>query len=330
MRYGGALLSELLASGGKNLNTAERVSALANMDALVDSGDVAPAKALGLVPEFSRDPDRQVVSAAMSTAGLVRGHETPPDLMAKAEQYIRDVFAPRAEALGWTARPGESDDTRLLRTHLVPFVAGSGEDRTLADGANKLAREWLKTGAGIQPDMLTPVLATAAEYGDQDLFEALRQRAIREKDPSIRQKLLHALGSFRDPRIAQESLQLLLSGDFDTRQAFVPLLFGPLSYRETEALPFAFVRHNLDALLPRLPREVGEDFAADLPGTGRAFCDTEKRTEVADFFGERVKEYSGGERNLRHTLETIDVCIAKKAALGPSVAEFLRGWGNGN
>ncbi len=325
VRYDGNLLSELLADGGKKLSTAERVSELANMDALVGTGDVAPAKALALVPEFSRDPDWQVVRTARSTAAIVKGHETPADLLPKAELYIRDVFAARAVALGWTERPGESDDTRLLREQLVPFVAGNGGDRALADGANKLARQWLKTGAGTQPDMLTSVLTTAAEYGDQDLFDALRQRALREKDPSVRQKLLNALGRFRDPRIAQESLQLLLSGDFDTRQAFFPLLFGPLSYRETEALPFDFVRHNLDALMPRLPREVGEDFAADLPATGRAFCDAERRAEVANFFGERVKSYSGGERNLQNTLERIDVCIARKAALGPSVAEFLRG-----
>jgi alanyl aminopeptidase len=101
------------------------------------------------------------------------------------------------------------------------------------------------------------------------------------------------------------------------------LLFGPLSYPETRALPFQFVKNNLDALLARLPREVGADFAASLPEVGRAFCDSEHRADVQSFFEDRVKQYTGGPRNLTQTLESIDVCIARKQALAPELSAFL-------
>ncbi len=107
------------------------------------------------------------------------------------------------------------------------------------------------------------------------------------------------------------------------RESFYALLFGPLSYRETRDLPFEFVKSHLDALLAKLPREVGADFAANLPEVGKAFCDTEHRTEVQSFFQDRVKQYTGGPRNLAQTLESIDVCIARKKALEPELSSFL-------
>jgi len=64
--------------------------------------------------------------------------------------------------------------------------------------------------------------------------------------------------------------------------------------RETRTLPFEFVKQNLDAILAKLPREVGEDFAAALPSLGCNFCDAAGRAQVDEFFKDRVKEYTGG------------------------------------
>ena len=88
--------------------------------------------------------------------------------------------------------------------------------------------------------MLGPLLDTAAEFGDRDLFNLLRTAAIHEHDPSVREELLEALGSFRNPELAAAALDLVFSKDFDPRESFYPLLFGPLSYAETRDVPFEF------------------------------------------------------------------------------------------
>ena len=101
----------------------------------------------------------------------------------------------------------------------------------------------------------------------------------------MRELLLSALGSFRDPQLAAASLDLLLSKDFDLRESFYPLLFGPLAYAETRDVPFTFVKQHLDALLKRLPREVGEDYAATLPyGRRRAFATSSAATNWTPSF----------------------------------------------
>ena len=326
VRYGGGLLDHLLANGGSELSVAERVSELGNVNALVASGDVPPARALALVPEFSGDPNSEVVDLAMETASTLKGPEIPDGLRPNAARYIRGVFAKRAESLGWHSAAGDADDARLLRSKLTPFAAAEGHDQALIDAAGSLARQWLKDRSVVEPDMVEPVLSVAAQFGDRSLWDLIHQQALAEKDPALRERLLHALGSFRDRTLAEASLRLLVTKEFDSRQTFFPLLFGPLECAETRDLPFDFVRKNLDALLAALPREVGGDFAAYLPTTGNAFCDAAHRDEMDSFFRDRVKGYTGGERTLRNTIETIDVCIARKKALGPSIAEFLKAY----
>jgi alanyl aminopeptidase len=282
------------------------------------------ANALAVVPKLHSDADRHITSAAMQLAEFTVGSAVPDDLLPKGEKFIRDNFAARALALGWKSRDGEDENTRLLRRTLIGSVASAGNEKQLIDQAGELARKWLKERKGVDSDMLPEVLHVAAEFGNRDLFEQLHAAAKRETDRRIRELLIHALGSFRDPQIARSGMELLLVGEFDMRESFVPLLYTPLRYPETRDLPFQFVKQHLNELLPKLPGEVGGDFAAGLPGVGRNFCDAEHRSELKTFFEGKVTKYTGGPRTLQNTLESIDLCIARKKVLGPQLAEFLR------
>jgi cytosol alanyl aminopeptidase len=321
--YRDDLLKKVLADHGSHLTVAERVGVLGDVDSLASEGEVSAQVALELVPEFSKDPDWHVVQAAASIAALLRGESVPSNLREKGANFIRQQFGEKALALGWTAQPDDNEDTRLLRQKLVPFVASAGEEKALIDEAEKLAREWLETRRGIGSDMLEPVLRVAAEFGNRDLFNSLRTAAIEERDHHVREVLLEALGSFRNPELARAALDLLLSNDFDLRESFYPLLFGPISFLDTREVPFEFVKQHLDALLKRLPREVGQDYAAMLPGVGGTFCDTKHRDELDSFFADRVKDYNGGPRTLAQTLEGIDLCIAARKSLAPELTAFL-------
>jgi len=324
--YNEALVEKTLADKGSHLSLSERVGVLGNVDSLIGTGDISPRVALKLAVQFSNDPNWQVVASTVDIASLVKGKDVPDELRAKGAQFVRQVFGKRATELGWTGKPGESEDTRLLRQKLVPFVAGVGEQRELIDEAARLARGWLDTRSGIPQEMVIPVLHVAAEFGNQELFDRFHDAVLKEKDQRQRGRLLSALGRFRDPKLARAGLELLLSNDFDSRESFFPLLFGPLGYVETRDLPFQFVKQNLDKLLARLPREVGADYAADFALTGNAFCDASHRSEVQTFFQDRVKAYTGGPRNLAQTLERIDLCIAERKSLAPELASFLRAY----
>lgn len=321
--YGDGLLAKTLAGEGRHLTLAERVGELENLDALTQAGRVPVAEALEQARAFSGASERQVVEAAAGVAGILKSRAVPDALRPAAARFLRDTFGARAEALGWSPRPGEGDGVQLLRQSLVPFVANEGEDEKLIAEAHALALKWLANHSAVDPNMTTAVLSTAAEHGNQDLFDKFLAAARTEKDRAVRQRLLDALGSFRDPAIATQGLNLLLTEGFDAREAFYPLLFGPLGNPTTRSLPFEFVKQHGDALAKRIPREVGADFAAALPATGGAFCSAARRDEVEAYFEPRVSHYTGGPRTLKQTIEGIDDCIARRSALAPGLTAFL-------
>jgi len=324
--YGRATLERLLTSGVGHLSLAETIGLLGDVSALVDSGDVEAADALPVARRFANAPEHEIVSATKEISALAVSRSVPDDLLPKGRKFIRDVYGERARRLGWKDAEGESEDNRLLRQSLVPFVAREGRDQALIDEARQLAREWLKDHSAVDAGQVGSVLSVAAMAGDRSFFDALVAALESERDHQSRQAIFGALGSFENPELARAAMQLFLTGQYDARESFYTLLFGPLKYRGTQTLPFEFVKANLDAIVARLRREVGEDFAASLATVGDGFCGASGHAQVEEFFQDRVKEYTGGPRRLAQVLETIDLCSAHSAKIGPSVARFLQSY----
>ena len=123
-------------------------------------------------------------------------------------------------------------------------------------------------------------------------------------------------------------MESIPSRTFDVREGFYPLLFGPLEYRETEHLPFEFVRAHLPELLAVLPHEVGGDYAAALVGVGTSFCSEEGERQVEQFFGPKIGDWTGGARRLANVREEIRLCEKRVQALLPSYAEGVAAGGH--
>ena len=136
---------------------------------------------------------------------------------------------------------------------------------------------------------------------------------------------MDALGSFRDPAVAKDVLQLLLDPTLDIRDVS-QLLFAFNSERETEHLAWPFLVTNYDKLLPRLPSLLGNHAGTQLPTAGAAFCDEKGYREVESFFAERVKTQPGAERTLAKVLEVIQLCGPSRQAQQPGIAKFLQSW----
>jgi alanyl aminopeptidase len=319
--YRGGMLNRLLADNGTKLTLAERVNVLGDVNALVNAGEIQPADALALVEPFSKDPDWRVVSQTIGIAGMLRSNYVPDSLRPNAARFIRKVYGERAHQLGWINKPGDSEDTKALRRQLVSLVAGAGEDQELIDQAKSLAMKWLDDRKSVDPDVAGIVLGIAASKGDGAFFDRLLGELRKTNDRRQRNALIGAIASFRGADFVRKRQQLLMSGEFDFREVTA---WGFATTAETRHMPFDFIKANLDALLKVLPREVGGDFASYLPAVGNSFCTAAERKELADFFQPKVADWSGADRNLAQTLETIDLCIAKRDALGPSLESFLK------
>jgi len=63
-----------------------------------------------------------------------------------------------------------------------------------------------------------------------------------------------------------------------------------------------------------------------LPQVGGSYCDAGSRDELKAFLAPKVAQFVGAQRTLDQTIESIDLCIAIKAAQGPSVEKFLENY----
>ena len=320
-RYGGDLLPKLLAVADTELTLPERVGVIRDEGALAAAGAVPMADALALVPRFSGAHERQTVLATVQIADHVREHLVPADSRPNYARFVSKMYGARARELGFVARPGESEDTQLLRVRLVPFVAEEGNEPELVAEARRLTLRWLDDHASVAADISGGVLEVAAEHGDRDLFDRLHAAAKKEKDRRDIQRLLRALGAFRDPALAREALALFLSKEFNSREAY-DILFSATRHDENRQLVWDFLESNYEAVVERLPREI----TGFLPFLGASFCDASHRAAVATFFEERAAKLPGGTRTLAQALEAIDLCIASRSAQEPGVREFLKGY----
>ena len=85
--------------------------------------------------------DWNVLRAALDLAEFSRQHVRRRCDRPEFAAFAREVFGPRARALGFVPKPGESDDDQLSRRALLRFVAPY--DPELAAQARRLALAWI-------------------------------------------------------------------------------------------------------------------------------------------------------------------------------------------
>lgn len=336
VRYTPAWLRQLGAAPGQ-LTLPERVVILGDMEAGVERGDLKQGEALAFVPAFlGADADLEVID---STLGLVqvRPELLPSELVPRWARFLREAYGARARALGWRARPGESELETQARPRLLVLAALMGDDPLLQAEATKLVQRWLDDHKALQGNLVPAALAVAARRGDRALQErylgaakAVSEAASKATTTTTttagavnerveRGPLLKAVGGFDDPALVRGALARTLAKGFDSADAR-HILAGVGENWRTRELAYGFIKQNFDVLVERLrPDDLVTLF--ELPGR---FCDEGHRNDVASFFTPRAGRVEGGARVLAQSLESIDRCIAYQKQHLASVIEFLK------
>jgi cytosol alanyl aminopeptidase len=240
------------------------------------------------------------------------------ELAPRYAAFVRATFGPRARSLGFAEKKHELIEARILRPLILRVVGDEGADPGVRVEAQKLALRWFGDHSVASPELAAAALSLAALDGDAMLYDRYLAAAKAEPDRNERQRILAAMGRFRDPELVARGFQLYLGNDFDPRESYV-LLSGPAGHSSTRELVFAFVQKNFDTIVARMPR----DFGGLLPQLGRGFCDEAHFIAMQGFFSARTRNFAGGDRRLTQTLEEIQQCAGFKAKAAPALAAFL-------
>ncbi|HEX9579102.1 MAG TPA: ERAP1-like C-terminal domain-containing protein, partial [Myxococcales bacterium] len=320
--YRSALDDAAVARLGRNLtrlSPPERMMLLHDAVAAARLGVLEYAHVMELVPALAQDKDRHVVQAAAGSLEFLReagfiSEELRPTFAA----FVRETFGKRARALGFAPRKTDDEDTAFLRPALLGLVGDAGEDAQIRAEAKKAALRWLDDHSSLSPDLAAAALRLATIDGDRALFDRLHAAAKTEKLRVDRQRILDAMGWFRDPAIVQEALPLSLSDEFDGRES-IALVWGAAKEPQTRDLALQFVEKNFDKLVSRMPR----DWGAGAVSIAGGFCDEQHLPGIESFFKPRASRFPGGERRYAQTVENVRQCAAFRDKATPSVAAYL-------
>ena len=312
-----ALLAKLLARARKALSVGERVGLIGDVDALVGSGAVGKGVALALVADLAKDPSRHIVDASLGIVASI-DEMVGDKLRPNYQRFIRKLYLARAKQLGWHSKPGEGPDAKQLRPELLSLVAGDGNDQALVAEATKLAWKWLDDRTAVDPTVVGAVLGVAARYGNQALYDRLHAEAKKVTDRTERSRILSALGGFTDPKIVAQALALILTDEFDLREAG-GLSRGAMSDPRTRLIAYAFVKQHFDEISAKLPPA----YRAYMAYFALPLCDDAYKPELESFLTPRIEKLDGGPRALAQAMEALSLCSAGRKAQTPAVEAFL-------
>jgi cytosol alanyl aminopeptidase len=326
VQYLGSLLSDLVKSDAAHLTAAERMDLIGNARAMANGGKLPMKDVLALIEKFNADPSRQVVESAAQAANSLRIHLVTADLEPNYRRFVNTNFQAQGRALGWTPKPGDTDDIRLLRPVLLSLVATAGGDQEVAREAHDLTEKWFKDHKAVDPSILASLLSTTAYYSDKSLVPRLLAEYKNSNDPQVKQALLIALFSFRDPSAIEAIMQAVLAGqEISFVEGGYLLLVGGQNQEATRKIPLDFLKAHYDEIVAAMP---AGDFGLGpkLPLVGQSFCDSQSRSELDAFFRPRLDKLPGAQRTLDQVLEGIDLCIAQTFAQQPEVIAFLKNY----
>ena len=234
---------------------------------------------------------------------------------------VREAYGERARSLGWTVRPGDSEDVRLLRRSLLQVTAAPGRDPELGQQAVALVGLWLEDPAVLDPELVVTAVGAASASGDRQLVDRLKQALFATTDRERRERLLAGLGGVREPALAAELLPLTLDDRVDPRESIYILFEAQPAARDAPdglRFPEGELRHA------RRPVAAGRVLGDAVPAVGGAgLCADDTHAEIEGFFRPRAASVMGAPRVLAQVLESVDQCVALKHAQLPSLVAYL-------
>jgi alanyl aminopeptidase len=317
-QFEGDLLDRLLRRGQKALTLAERLAVIGDLNALVAAGSVPIETTLGLVASFAKDDNPYIVA---ESADIVSGIDevVPPELRPTYQKLIARLYGARVKQLGWSARPGEDDEIKMLRKSLLGLVATKGGDAAIARTATELAWKWLDDRKSVDPELVDVVLSIATYHGDRKLFDRLHEEARKATDRGERGRLLGALAAFTDPELVKAALEIVLTDEFPLRESMA-LLSGAWKHPQNRPVAYAWVTAHFDDIAGKLPAPFRKYMAYSFV----ALCDESKKPEIEKTFKAKIEAFDGGERVFSQAMEQLSLCAAKRAAMQTGVVAFLR------
>ena len=316
-QYDKADLQKLIGVAGTELTTAERIVLLRDEAAMVGSGQESMATYLDLVSAMNKDAQRSLVESYSATLDFINNYLLPGTEAGAFRSWVRTSFKPMIAKIGWTPRASESPDTHTLRGDLVHILGMVGEDPETIRESTALAEQYLKDPNSVDASIAKDVLAVAARFGNEALYEHYLSGMRQMNAPEQYYNVGASLAEFRDPKIVERVLEFGVSDEVRNQDS-ARLISNVLSNTDTQKIAWEWLKTHWPAVEKKITMSSG----LSIVNATRKFCSAEMRDDVQSFFSEH--KVPSAERGLKQSKEDIESCSKRRPRLQAQLAEWLQ------
>jgi len=245
-RYAPAELTNIAAHYGE-LSPDDQLGVLNDTSSLAYVGLEPMASLLDLIQNFPAGADPVVATALVGLlADLDRLYDGLP-AQAAFRGYAGGILNRIFARIGWDKKPGEPDNTALLRSGLIETLGRFGDASVLTE-ARRRFDQYLIDVSSLDPATRLTVLHVIAVRADERTWDQLHAMAKSARTEIERQQLYDLLAVPENAALTRRSLELALSGEPPPTVA--PDIISTASERHPrEALDFAIAHWDRISLM---------------------------------------------------------------------------------
>jgi aminopeptidase N/puromycin-sensitive aminopeptidase len=159
-------------------------------------------------------------------------------------------------------------------------------------------------------------LRVAAIHGDAAFFDLVQKTAETSKDPTLASQALYELARFKDPDLMRRALEYAASGKVRNQDA-VRLFAIALQSPHTQDNAWQYIEQNW----PKVKAQFTTWAGGALVSSTAAFCTTERRDQVKDFF--TTHKVAASANALTRSQNSINDCVDLRAEQSGNLKQWL-------
>ncbi|HTJ27580.1 MAG TPA: M1 family metallopeptidase [Candidatus Limnocylindria bacterium] len=226
----------------------DKIAMLDDQWALVQAGKAQLGTYLALAKAMGGDTDARAWTQIAQTLAVIERDERGTPGHDAFTAYGREILAPIAATLGWDPKPSDAPPVIELRHTVLGELGQWGDPAAIAEAKKRFAA-FVRDRSSLTPDDQGVVLTIVGSVADQATFDQLHALAKSAHDEAEMRRFYGALMDVRDPKLAEQAMQIAISSEIPAQAAQMKLFLVFGAANANPAQTYAFVKAHASALM---------------------------------------------------------------------------------
>ncbi|KAG9033193.1 Aminopeptidase 2 mitochondrial [Tulasnella sp. JGI-2019a] len=319
-------LGEEAAKAKSAFSLEDRMGLVSDAFILAKAGTSKTSAALSLVNTLRNEKENLVWSTMSSQLGNLKkiNWEQSDELRGDIDAFLRHLYKPLVQELGYEYSAQDSPDTIELRTLAISSAAAAKEPSVLAELQSRF-KYFQETGddSKILADLVKSTYTIAVRHGGRAEYDTIKKVYKNPPTPSAKISAMLAMTATEDPVLIDEMLAFILTDVQiqDTMYFFA----GAASNRFARRKLIAFFKENYDKFMKMYEGNFSISYL--IKYNFQDLTSDEDAKETAEFF--KDKDVSKFNLALAQSLDSIHANAKWLQRSKDDVASWLKEWKQG-